>query len=307
MLLFSRTWMLALAAVLMLLALPACNENEDGASDDDTAPADDDSAPATDDDDTTADDDGEELMGTRYPIVLVHGFFGWGENDMLSYFFGVADDLRARGYEVFTTRVSPVNSMKARAEGLALEINAKYPGQKINVIAHSQGGLDVRYLISTMGWGDRVAALVMVATPNRGTALADVVAGLIPGFLQPWIDHIMNLLHMDFDGFTELTRDYVVNTFNPANPDDPRVAYFSYPTDARDFIYPLLIPTHALLTQLEGPNDGVVGSESAEWGEVKDTQYADHWAVIGQPAGYGPYDHLAFYREVADFLRDEGF
>ncbi len=304
MLRFPRWWWFAALVMLLLLVAPACNDQN--RSDDDSAAVDDDSAAPAPDDDANVDDDAAPT-GTKNPIVMVHGFFGWGENPILPYFYHVADDLRARGYEVFTTRCSPVNSMENRAHCLAREVNEKYPGRKINIIAHSQGGLDARYLISTMGWGDRIGAVVMISAPNRGTALADVVVKLVPDFAVPLVDHIMNLLHTDWDGFVELTRDYMNNTFNPANPDDSRVAYYSYAADAVSYIYPILVPTHWLLEKLEGPNDGIVATASARWDTVLGVEDADHWAVIGQPAGISPFDYIDFYEGIAQFLKDQGF
>lgn len=47
---------------------------------------------------------------------------------------------------------------------------------KVNIIGHSKGGLDTRemlYLYPTMK--DKIASITTMATPHRGTALADWV------------------------------------------------------------------------------------------------------------------------------------
>lgn len=284
------------------------DDDDESPADDDSSPVDDDDASPADDDDSSADDDDDDTYtGTKYPIVLMHGFFGWGEAGPFSYFAGVVNDLTALGYEVSEPAVSPINSIQTRADQWVEAIEAVYGDRKINIIAHSQGGCDARYMISSLGWGDRVGALVTVATPHYGSAIADVAMGILPGFGEDIIDWIMNMLGMDLDGVSQLTHDYMENEFNPANPDDPRVAYYSYQTDAEDNCYFLLEPTHWIISLFDGANDGVVPTASGIWGTALGVQSADHWSIIGQPAGFANFDHQTFYRNIAQGLRDAGF
>ena len=55
-----------------------------------------------------------------YPIVLVHGFFGWGNDEMGSYrYWGGHKDiqkiLQDNGYKVFNVSVGPISSNWDRA------------------------------------------------------------------------------------------------------------------------------------------------------------------------------------------------
>ena len=55
-----------------------------------------------------------------YPIVLVHGFMGWGEDEMGGYrYWGGRQDyaqmLRDEGHTVFTVSIGPVSSNWERA------------------------------------------------------------------------------------------------------------------------------------------------------------------------------------------------
>jgi pimeloyl-ACP methyl ester carboxylesterase len=261
----------------------------------------------TDDDDNDDDDTTQPLVGTQYPIVLMHGFFGWGEAGPFSYFAAVADELRSLGFEVYEPSVSPINSMAHRSDQWAERLEALIGDRKFNVISHSQGGLDARYMISTLGWGDRIGAVVMVATPNDGSGLADAAADFLPGWAVQWIDGLLNMAGMDWDGVWQISHEYVRNTFNPANPDDPRVAYYSFATDCGDNCFFLLQPTHAILEQIDGPNDGVVPTEGSDYGEFLGVLPADHWSCIGQPVGMFDFDHKRLYREIAYLLQDEGF
>src|SRR5687768_13586687 len=97
---------------------------------------------------------------SRYPVVLAHGFDAsptnrWG-------FYGVAEALRADGHLVFVATVPPYDSPAVRARHLARAVDAARASArsaKVNLVAHSMGGLDARELISALGYGDRVASL----------------------------------------------------------------------------------------------------------------------------------------------------
>lgn len=54
--------------------------------------------------------------------------------------------------------------------------------EKVNIIAHSKGGLDSRYLISGLHMAPYVASLTTICTPHRGSMLADLLMKL-PDFL----------------------------------------------------------------------------------------------------------------------------
>ncbi len=299
---------------LFMTAFGACDSGDDSDSSDDSdfgqdIPDDDDTANddlfSDDDINDDADDDLPET-GTRYPIVLAHGFMGWGYAQGFSNFYKVLDHLEANGFEVFEPWVSSINSISVRAQQLGSKIDAKYPGQRVNIIAHSQGGLDARYLISTLGWGDRVASLTTISTPHQGTHLADVALNIVPNIGENIIDWILELFGMDWDGLYELTNEFVVNEFNPANPDDPDVAYYSFNGNGENIFFALM-PTHYLLRLYEGCNDGVIGCVSSTYathlGEIPE----DHFGIVGHPFGLINFNWLDFYLDYAEFLRLQGF
>jgi hypothetical protein len=114
-----------------------------------------------------------------YPIVLAHGVLGFDALPLgflhPAYFRGVAETLRKAGNEVHVIRVSPVAGIAVRAAQLARQIR-DIPAERVNIVAHSMGGLDARYAISVLGLGDRVASLTTIGTPHHGTPLADTVS-----------------------------------------------------------------------------------------------------------------------------------
>ena len=121
---------------------------------------------------------------TRYPIVLAHGLSGFRQLfGVVDYFFGIPSDLSSGGAQVFVTQVSAFGSAEARGEQLLQQIEfiaASTGAGKVNLIGHSQGGLDARYVMAVRP--DLIASLTTVATPHLGADLADfLVDNLAPG------------------------------------------------------------------------------------------------------------------------------
>lgn len=94
-------------------------------------------------------------MPTKYPIVLAHGLFGFAELKLagsylppIHYWRGIQEALTASGTEVITATVPPSGTIAERAAQLRRNILASSKGRPVNIIAHSMGGLDARYMIS---------------------------------------------------------------------------------------------------------------------------------------------------------------
>ncbi len=121
---------------------------------------------------------------TRYPIVLAHGLTGFRQLfGVVDYFFGIPSDLASGGAQVFVTQVSAFASSTQRGEQLLQQIEfiaASTGAGKVNLIGHSQGGIDVRYVMGVRP--DLIASLTTVATPHLGADLADFLAdNVTPG------------------------------------------------------------------------------------------------------------------------------
>jgi triacylglycerol lipase len=260
--------------------------------------------------------------GTRkcWPIVFVHGMAGFKNIGPLDYWMNVPQTLEANGFETFVVADSPFATIADRATEAMAQIVAKYPDPrvKVNLIGHSMGGLDCRYMVSSLGFADRVASVTTVGTPHHGSSVADVIIGLIPGFVAaPLNAAIQTLLGWDLlHQGQELTTVFADQTFNPANPDDPRVSYFSWTGTADplglggDSIIELALdPTWMLLDNLEGPNDGLVSVKSGTWGQFLGTVPADHLSEVGQPLGITPssYDYESYFLDWAIKLEAMGF
>jgi len=121
---------------------------------------------------------------TKYPIVLAHGAAGfYSLFGVLDYWYGIPSALSDGGATVFVTSVSQLNSTEVRGEQLIAQIEdivAITGKPKVNLIGHSHGGLDVRYVASVRP--DLVASVTSVGTPHKGAELADVLdAAIVDG------------------------------------------------------------------------------------------------------------------------------
>ncbi len=280
--------------------------------------------------------DGCERAFTRYPVVMMHGLGGAGVFDGVDYFFEVRDDLEARGYLVRNPSVEAFAASEDRAASWAEILQAYLDeglGRKFILLAHSQGGLDARYLVSSLGFSDHVAVVDMVATPNHGTEVADVLSGTIEsGAVDPaWVD-LGSLAFASLYGLAEgeaslsaqmafLTTENIA-AFNENNPDSPDVYYASWagltcgslePTcqaeRGGESVELLLEPLYLIMWAQGLDNDGMVPRYSAEWGDFQGELWADHADEIGQfeDTDNPAFDHRAFYLAEVERLAALGF
>ncbi|MDE2420747.1 MAG: triacylglycerol lipase [Gammaproteobacteria bacterium] len=138
---------------------------------------------------------------TKYPLVMAHGMGGFtaiGGLTIGQYFYGINADLTSNGATVFATQVASFDSSYVRGEQLRSQVNqilAITGAQKVNLIGHSQGVLDSRYVAATMP--NNVASVTGVAGPNLGSPVADTVKSVtqvpvLGGLLTPVISGGMN-------------------------------------------------------------------------------------------------------------------
>lgn len=280
-----------------------------------------------------------------YPVVLAHGFAGFSNFGPIgiAYFNELERLLREEGVPVSTPPLPPYQSSEVRARYLAQAVDEllKQTGaEKVHIIAHSQGGLDGRYLVNVMGYGDRVATLTTVATPHRGTPLADQFQHVPPPLLQStfWVMASINgappgvdLGEIDAAAALHANSTAGMREFNSRWPDDPRVPIFSLaavagsPRDGscdggawgpvRGQAAPQLwlTPTWSLLGGTDPDaavaNDGVVPAASARWGTFLGCIPVDHIEVVGakgvsfQAPDAVDFDQPTFWKEYLARLR----
>jgi triacylglycerol lipase len=247
----------------------------------------------------------------RYPLVFCHGMLAMTMLRMqlsedTNYFSVLHPFLRARGVRALFPNVEPTGGVAARAEQLRDQVR-RWTGEPINLIAHSMGGLDARFLISRLGLAPHVRSLTTIATPHRGSAVAD-------WFCLNFRQRVPLLLTLEafgvnVDGFQDC-RPAVCADFNEHTPDAPGVRYFSYGgAVANGRVTPPLRRAWDILTRLEGPNDGLVSVRSARWDEYLGTLAVDHFAQTPDGLFVRPgenFDALGFYSRLIEDLARRG-
>jgi len=240
------------------------------------------------------------------PVVLVHGFFGFDRIGVpgvkLHYFRGIVRHLESLGYDVHAVRLPPFASVPERAKVLVDAI-AALPHARVDLIAHSLGGLDARYALAHLGLAAKVRSLVTIGTPHRGTPLADLATNGPINLARKAIAAVGLRMHgVDWLATAALAR------FNDEVKDAPGVRYACVVAGLRERGAPIslaLAPAHAYLRRIAGPNDGLVPISSQYWGEVLAEIEADHWEQVGwRVAMRGTFDALAMYAWVIERLNE---
>jgi triacylglycerol lipase len=119
---------------------------------------------------------------TKNPIVLVHGLLGFDSVlGVYDYWYGIGNELKAGGAQVYTASVSASNFTEVRGEQLISDLDtlrAVTGKQKFNLIGHSHGGPTVRYVASVRP--DLVASVTVLGSPNIGAPMADAISKVLP-------------------------------------------------------------------------------------------------------------------------------
>jgi len=263
-----------------------------------------------------------EFVRTRYPVVLMHGFGLLAFLARGGHLHEEAMHLRLHGVAAFAPNVTPYHVIPERAAMWKERIDiilSQTGADKVNLIAHSMGGLDARYLITTLGMADRVASLSTISTPHRGSSLA-LMALKQPERLRElvrnaanWVGQNVMEVEADFNAALEsLTPRAVTNRFNREVPDVESVYYASWAGSAGkgalNSIKPLFRPFNAWLYGREGVNDGIVSVASATWGDFRGQIEADHLQQVGIDVLAGSsFSSKSFLTQLVSDLGARGF
>jgi triacylglycerol lipase len=241
---------------------------------------------------------------TRYPVVLHHGLGYRDDLFSVSSWGRIPSRLRAAGCSVLVGTHEPCAPIERNAERLCDQVSAlivKTGARKVNLIAHSKGGLEARYAVSRLGLGGWVASVTTVCTPHHGTCIADVATAQIPssilhqggalGFLAKLVG---NRDPGSIACLGELTSSSL-KSFNREVTDSPGVYYQSFGTTMRrPEDDPLLVLGYELLRRHAGDNDGLVSTDSCRWGNFR--------GLIPTGDTGGGISHL----EITDFRQQDG-
>ena len=220
---------------------------------------------------------------TKYPIVMVHGIF-FRDWQHINYWGRIPQALKKCGAVIYygaQQSSAPVAESAAELKAHVEQVLSETGAEKVNLIAHSKGGLDSRYAISRLGLAPWVASLTTINTPHRGCIFAQEVLKKLPNGLVRWLEarynglfHALGDASPDFlGGVRDLTHDACAR-FNEETPDMPGILYQSVTStmkSPKSAGFPLDITWKLVNKYDKEPNDGLVAESSARWGTCLQT------------------------------------
>jgi triacylglycerol lipase len=254
---------------------------------------------------------------TKYPIVLCHGMAGFDALfGVVDYFFGIPAALKSGGAEVYVTNVPAFSSPEARGEALLAEVQdivAKSGHPKVNLIGHSQGGFDARYVAAVRP--DLVASVTTVGSPHKGAELATflqthiqgngfdqvvlgalgnslgTVLGLLSGHVQPQ-DSLAALASLTASGAADFNQKYPLGLpattcgSGAASAGGMRFFSWSGTSPLTNVLDPSDAPLGVASLVYKESNDGLVGRCSSHFGTViRDNYKMNHIDEVNQVLG----------------------
>lgn len=217
---------------------------------------------------------------TRYPVLLVHGI-AYRDDMVVSSWGGIPQYLRCGGARVYLADTQAWASYETNGQIIKNKISEvlqQTGADKVNIIAHSKGGVDARYAICALQLADKVASLTTIGTPHRGTCIADVVVDRLPEgaeFLYEVVNFVARLMGDKkpdaSQAVKELTRS-AMRDFNERYPNADGVYYQSYGVQMLNPINdPLFALSYNIVKKVEGDNDGIISALSCRWGDYQGT------------------------------------
>lgn len=267
----------------------------------------------------------QRICATRYPILMVHGVF-FRDFRYLNYWGRIPKALETNGARVFYGNHQSAASVETSGHEIAeriLKIVSETGCDKVNIIAHSKGGLDCRSALSIPEIAKHVATLTTVNTPHRGCEFADYLLTKIPQKEQETIASVYNSAlkklgdpNPDFLAAVNNLTAKFCRAFNETTPDIPSVLYQSIGTrlnKATGGRFPLNFTYH-LANYFDGANDGLVCESSFPWGAsyqlltVNGNRGISHGDMIDLNRENIPeFDVREFYVQLVANLKQRGF
>ncbi len=265
-----------------------------------------------------------EICRTKYPVIMVHGIF-FRDWQYFNYWGRVPAALIRNGADIYYGGQQSADSIERSANELKnkiLQVLNETGAEKVNIIAHSKGGLDSRYAISRLGMDKYVATLTTINTPHEGCDMVDFLLGKCP---QGLVDFISGKYNRIFSALGDNAPDFIsgvrdlsavrAKSFDSEFPDMPDVSYRSFMTvmtSAGSAFFPLNI-SYRIIKKLNGANDGLVYEKSAAHGRYTLVKHSGrrgicHGDVIDlMRENIEGFDVREFYVNIVKQLKTEGF
>lgn len=268
-----------------------------------------------------------QICKTKYPILLVHGVF-FRDFKHLNYWGRIPDELIKNGATVYYGNHNSASAVDDSAVELENRINQiiKETGcKKVNVIAHSKGGLDTRTAISktSLAQTKYIASLTTINTPHRGCEFADYLLSKVPEKQKQMVANAYNKASSKLGDKKPdfLAAVYDLTSANCAKRneevfDDKDVYYQSVGSKLNRLTsgrFPLNM-TYNFVKYFDGPNDGLVGEKSFKWGEnyqfltTRGNRGISHADMIDlNRENFEGFDVREYYVQLVADLKNKGF
>lgn len=265
-----------------------------------------------------------EICKTKYPLVMVHGVF-FRDWKLFNYWGRVPAELIRNGATVFYGNHQSAASHDDAAMELKeriLQIIEETGCGKVNIIAHSKGGLECRAAISRFGLAPYVASLTTINTPHRGCGFVDWLLQKAPkglyNFLSKRYNAALRKMGDTDPDFESATRDLTSKSceaFNETTPDMPGILYQSVGSKMKNSMsspFPLNL-VYPFVRRFEKENDGLVGISSMKWGSdfimlTPKRRGISHGDMIDlYRRNIRGFDVREFYVKLAASLKERGY
>lgn len=264
-----------------------------------------------------------DMCKTKYPIILVHGV-GFRDFRHFNYWGRIPRELIRYGASIYYGNQEAFGTIEYNGEDIKkkiLEVIEKTGCEKVNIIAHSKGGLDSRYAISILGMDKYTASLTTISTPHRGCLFVDKMCRLpekLHRGVAKFYDNMFKRLgdkNPDFYGATHQFTTHNSKEFNEKVIDSPEVYYQSYISVMKDCLSDVLLTIpYCFIKKVDEENDGLVSISSAKWGNFKGVirnkyhRGISHGDIIDlKRQDYKGFDVIEFYIQLVSELKEMGF
>jgi triacylglycerol lipase len=265
-----------------------------------------------------------ETIQLKYPVLFVHGSGFRDRFFCMNYWGRIPKEMEKFRIKVYYGGTDAWGSIENNAQILksSIEKIAKEEGvEKFNIIAHSKGGLEARYLISSLRQHDSVASLTTISTPHKGVKAMNIALHIPDGlykfaaFLVNTWNRIIGDKQPDFYKSSRQLSEKECSEFNKINVDNSSIYYQSYAAKMKyffsDIIYIFLNP---FLMITDGENDGLCPVYSAKWGNFKGIITTEgkfgisHSGIIdAYKVKYKGIDIPKFYVSILEELSKNGY
>ena len=187
--------------------------------------------------------------------------------------------LDAEGHSVYVADTDGFGRIESNAEQLkayVLRVLEETGAEKVNIIAHSKGGLDTKHMITELGMENKVASLTTLCTPHRGSIIASWIWKL-PTPIKRMIAFMINSFYKTVmkdknpDAMGACEQLIHINESEATLAFSHEVYCQSYSTAlkrGRD-CFLMAIPMKLYKHFEKAENDGLVSTESAKFGNYK--------------------------------------